>query len=109
MEPPKVTVTPQKSTVEWTDPSGCAVVKTIGSGSSSMSATGFFFTFLFVGLFAYFVVGMVYNYAVLNIRRFPEILPHHELWIALASSIMDLFGSLWSRITGGSSNRYVAL
>ncbi|KAH9269361.1 hypothetical protein BASA83_008586 [Batrachochytrium salamandrivorans] len=32
--------------------------------------------------------GMAYNFAVLKIAHFPEILPHHELWITLVGHIM---------------------
>nr|KAJ3421598.1 hypothetical protein HK105_002998 [Polyrhizophydium stewartii] len=69
---PKVTVSPsdprfylppQQITIEWTHAAGCVSAGVApGQSGSSMSALGFFFTMLFGGLAAYFIVGMAYNY-----------------------------------------------
>ncbi|KAH6568355.1 hypothetical protein BASA50_004184 [Batrachochytrium salamandrivorans] len=87
---PSVILESKKITLTWEHSGGC--VSSMGSGaepgSSSMSTAGLFFTMFFAGLCGYFVVGMAYNFAVLKIAHFPEILPHHELWITLVGHIM---------------------
>ncbi|KAJ8331545.1 type II membrane protein [Batrachochytrium dendrobatidis] len=109
---PRVVIDLKQIQLNWDHAGGCGTSIPTGSspGSSSMSTTGFFFTILFAGLFGYFIIGMAYNYSVLKISNFPDILPHHELWTALALNTMDFFAFLRNKLTGSfGGNNYVSL
>ncbi|KAI8923384.1 autophagy-related protein 27 [Entophlyctis helioformis] len=109
--PAKIVAQANQITIEWEHAAGCPLSLpsgSVGSGSS-MSTVGSFFTILFVGFFAYFVVGMAYNYTVLKISSFPDIIPHHELWIGVAAGLVDIGRTLWQRVSGSSNSSYVQL
>ncbi|KAI8922020.1 autophagy-related protein 27 [Powellomyces hirtus] len=71
-----------------------------------MSGWGVFWMLVFVGFTAYLIIGSGYNYSVLRIRSFPDILPHWYFWSMVLAVAWDFIASCWERVT---SRNYVRI
>ncbi|KAI8844480.1 autophagy-related protein 27 [Chytriomyces cf. hyalinus JEL632] len=70
--------------ISWKSEAACGTRNpTKGKGSGSMSGTGLFTLFIFLGLFFYVTIGSAFNILVKRINRFPDFLPNWYFWEAL--------------------------
>ncbi|TPX34884.1 hypothetical protein SmJEL517_g02526 [Synchytrium microbalum] len=93
----------------WSNAAACGVTPDAGGGGGGggggMSGAGIFFLVIFLLLVTYCLVGSAYNYSVLRMTRFPEMVPNWNLWERGFIWIADLIGSVYERLSG----RYVRL
>ncbi|KAJ3029292.1 hypothetical protein HDV00_009636 [Rhizophlyctis rosea] len=92
----------------WTTPIGCGEKYTQKPGDikGGTSFIGILFYLLLTLFGIYLVAGSAYNYFVLRIRRFPDMIPNYEMWSNLLAIAWDFVASLWERVAG---RRYVSL
>ncbi|KND03548.1 uncharacterized protein SPPG_01026 [Spizellomyces punctatus DAOM BR117] len=102
-KPEKIEETDKLITIKWESKAGCpSTPKNSPNGKGGMSTFGIFCLILFIGAIGYFVIGSAYNYTVLRIHRFPEMLPHWDFWSTLLAVCWDFVASLYERVSGRS-------
>lgn len=76
-----------------------------GDRGRAMSGASIFFLVLFLIMITYCILGSAFNYTILRVHRFPEVLPNWNIWERLLGNIVDMIGSIYDRFSG----RYVRL
>ncbi|KAJ3215225.1 Tetratricopeptide repeat protein 16 [Dinochytrium kinnereticum] len=89
-EPEILSVNKTTMEVRWKSSVGCKVTDApkAGEDKKGMSGTGVFFLLLFIGVVCYFAIGTVYNYSVLRIHSFPDMLPNYDFWKACVERVI---------------------
>ncbi|KAI8894838.1 hypothetical protein BC833DRAFT_603413 [Globomyces pollinis-pini] len=107
--------------LSWNHPIACITSTPAGIGNHAndsflgilkFSPLGNLFFYFFTFLFTYFIIGIIYNYALKNgsnysltslERQFPELLPHHTFWIRFIEILVDSFYAIVNRCRGNQS------